>query len=107
MVIVTDRRMRVGVCMRKRLKVLTGPEKAFLLGVVVLVGLVTLGYAGLALADQPGQSKVLTVDNPNVSCESPLAGTKTVTVPPATSPPATSPPTSTTSAVTTGVTTTP
>jgi hypothetical protein len=47
-----------------------------LLGAVLLVGLVTLSYAGLALADQGNPSKVLTVDNPNVSCESPAAGPK-------------------------------
>jgi hypothetical protein len=57
--------------MRKSLKVLSGPGKAFLSGAVVLVGLVTLGYAGLALADPASPSKVLTVDNSNVSCESP------------------------------------
>ena len=63
--------------MRKKLKVLSKlDEKAFLLGAVLLVGLVTLSYTGLALADQGNPSKVLTVDNPNVSCESPVAGPK-------------------------------
>jgi hypothetical protein len=62
--------------MQKKLKVLSKLEKAFLLGAVLLVGLVTLSYAGLALAEQADPSKVLTVDNPNVSCESPVAGTK-------------------------------
>jgi hypothetical protein len=61
--------------MRKKLKALSKPEKAFLLGAVLLVALVTLSYTGLALADQD-PAKVLTVDNPNVSCESPVAGPK-------------------------------
>jgi hypothetical protein len=69
------RQMGGGVRMRKKLKVLSKLEKAFPLG-AVLVGLVTLSYTGLALADQGNQSKVLTVDNPNVSCESPVAGPK-------------------------------
>ncbi len=61
--------------MRKKLKAFSKlDEKAFLLGAVLLVGLVTLSYTGLALADQGNPSKVLTVDNPNVSCESPVAG---------------------------------
>lgn len=51
-------------------------EKAFLLGAVLLVGLATLSYTGLALADQGNPAKVLTVDNPNVSCESPVQGPK-------------------------------
>jgi hypothetical protein len=63
--------------MRKKLQVLSKPHgKAFLLGAVLLLGLVTLGYTGLALADQGNPSKVLTVDNPNVSCESPVQGPK-------------------------------
>jgi hypothetical protein len=38
-----------------------------------LVGLATLGLTGLASADQIGPNPtVLFVDNPNVSCESPL-----------------------------------
>jgi hypothetical protein len=51
-------------------------QKAFLLAVVILAGLATLSFTGLALADQPDPAKVLTVDNPNVSCESPVAGPK-------------------------------
>jgi hypothetical protein len=62
--------------MPKKLKVLSKLKKAFLLGAVLLVGLVTLSYTGFALADQGNPSKVLTVDNPNVSCESPVAGPK-------------------------------
>jgi hypothetical protein len=61
--------------MRKKLKVpgkLSG--KALLLGAALLVALATLSYTGLALADQGNPSKVLTVDNPNVSCESAVAG---------------------------------
>jgi hypothetical protein len=50
-------------------------RKVFLLGVVLLVGLGTLGFVGLAHADQPGPLRiVLLVDNPNVSCESPVPG---------------------------------
>jgi hypothetical protein len=67
--------MGVGVRTPKKLKALSKVEKAFLLGAVLLVALVTLSYTGLALADQD-PSKVLTVDNPNVSCESPVAGPK-------------------------------
>src|SRR6266487_1206116 len=67
--------MGVGVRMPKKLKALSKVEKAFLLGAVLLVALVTLSYTGLALADQD-PSKVLTVDNPNVSCKSPVAGPK-------------------------------
>jgi hypothetical protein len=63
--------------MRNKLKVFSKlDEKALLLGAVLLVGLVTLSYTGLALADQGNPSKVLTVDNPNVSCESPVRGPK-------------------------------
>jgi hypothetical protein len=63
--------------MRKKLKVLSKlGEKAFLLGAVLLMGLVTLSYTGLALADQGNPAKVLTVDDPNVSCESPVHGPK-------------------------------
>jgi hypothetical protein len=60
--------------MLKRLKTVDKLErKAFLLGVVLLVGLATLGFAGLAGADQVGPTRiVLIVDNPNVSCESPV-----------------------------------
>lgn len=43
---------------------------------MLLVGLVTLSYPGLALTDQGNPSKVLTVDNPSVSCQSPVAGSK-------------------------------
>jgi hypothetical protein len=50
-------------------------RKAFLLGVVLLVGLAALGFAGLAHADEPGPLRIiLLVDNPNVSCESPVPG---------------------------------
>jgi hypothetical protein len=60
--------------MRKKLQAVTKFERrAFLLGVLLLVGLATLGLTGLASADQviPNPT-VLTVDNPNVSCESPV-----------------------------------
>jgi hypothetical protein len=62
--------------MRKKLKAVSKRErKAVLLGVVVLVGLATLGFVGLAHADQPAPLRmVLLVDNPNVSCESPVPG---------------------------------
>jgi hypothetical protein len=63
--------------MRAKLKVLSSlGGKAFLLGAVLLVGLVALASTGLALADQGNPGKVLTVDNPNVSCESPVQGPK-------------------------------
>jgi hypothetical protein len=62
--------------MLKKLKAVNKLErKALLLGVVLLVGLATLGFAGLARADQPAPLRlVLLVDNPNVSCESPVPG---------------------------------
>jgi hypothetical protein len=62
--------------MLKKLKAVNKLErKALLLGVVLLVGLATLGFAGLARADQVGPLRlVLLVDNPNVSCESPVPG---------------------------------
>jgi hypothetical protein len=62
--------------MLKKLKAVNKLErKALLLGVVLLVGLATLGFAGLAGADQVGPLRlVLLVDNPNVSCESPVPG---------------------------------
>jgi hypothetical protein len=48
-------------------------RRAFLLGVVLLVGLATLGFMGFAKADQIGPNPtVLLVDNPTVSCGSPL-----------------------------------
>src|SRR5215217_9130077 len=48
-------------------------RKAFLLGVVLLVGLGTLGLVGLAQADQMGPNPtVQMVDNPDVSCKSPM-----------------------------------
>jgi len=60
--------------MRNKLKAVTRFERrAFLLGVVLLVGLATLGLTGLASADQIGPNPtVQLVDNPNVSCESPV-----------------------------------
>jgi hypothetical protein len=60
--------------MRKKLQAVTKFERrAFLLGVVLLVGLATLGLTGLAGADQIGPNPtVLVVDNPTVSCESPV-----------------------------------
>jgi hypothetical protein len=61
--------------MHKKLKVLRKLDRrAFLLAAAILVGLVTLSFTGLALAEQGNPSKVLTVDNPNVSCESPVPG---------------------------------
>jgi len=48
-------------------------RRAFLLGVLLLVGLGTLGFVGLARADQIGPNPtVQIVDNPDVSCESPV-----------------------------------
>ena len=44
--------------------------------VVAVVVLAGLSVAGLALASQGDPDKVLTVDNPNVSCASPVAGPK-------------------------------
>jgi hypothetical protein len=60
--------------MRNKLKAVTKFERrAFLLGVVLLVGLATLGLTGLASADQIGPNPtVQLVDNPNVSCETPV-----------------------------------
>jgi hypothetical protein len=60
--------------MRNKLKAVTKFERrAFLLGVVLLVGLATLGLTGLASADQIGPNPtVQLVDNPSVSCESPV-----------------------------------
>jgi hypothetical protein len=64
--------------MLKNLKAVNKLEKkAFLLGVMLLVGLAALGFTGLARADQAGPMRiVLIVDNPNVSCESPVPGLK-------------------------------
>jgi hypothetical protein len=50
-------------------------RRARLLVVAVAV-LTGLSVSGLALANQGDPSKVLTVDNPNVSCASPVAGPK-------------------------------
>jgi hypothetical protein len=48
-------------------------RRAFLLVVVLLVGLATFYFTGLAQADQIGPNPtVQLVDNPNVSCESPV-----------------------------------
>jgi hypothetical protein len=60
--------------MRNKLKAVTKFERrAFLLGVVLLVGLATLGLTGLAGAAQIGPNPtVQLVDNPAVSCESPV-----------------------------------
>jgi hypothetical protein len=60
--------------MRNKLQAVTKFERrAFLLGVVLLVGLATLGLTGLAGADQIGPNPtVQLVDNPNVSCDSPV-----------------------------------
>ena len=60
--------------MRKKLQAVTKFERrAFLLGVVLLVGLATLGLTGLAGAAQIGPNPtVQLVDNPTVSCESPV-----------------------------------
>ena len=44
--------------------------------VVALVVLTGLSVTGLALAGQGDPDKVPTVDNPNVSCASPVAGPK-------------------------------
>jgi hypothetical protein len=62
--------------MHKKLKAVSRRERrAVLLGVVLLVGLATLGFVGLAHADEPAPLRmVLLVDNPNVSCESPVPG---------------------------------
>jgi hypothetical protein len=60
--------------MHKKVKTVNKFERrAFLLGVMLLVGLGTLGFVGLAQADQIGPNPtVQIVDNPNVSCESPV-----------------------------------
>jgi hypothetical protein len=60
--------------MRNKLQAVTKFERrAFLLGVVLLVGLATLGLTGLAGAAQIGPNPtVQLVDNPTVSCESPV-----------------------------------
>jgi hypothetical protein len=60
--------------MPKHLKAVSKFERrAFLLGVMLLVGLATLGLTGLASADQIGPNPtVQLVDNPTVSCESPV-----------------------------------
>jgi hypothetical protein len=48
-------------------------RRAFLLVVVLLVGLATFYFTGLAQADQIGPNPtVQLVDNPNVSCETPV-----------------------------------
>jgi hypothetical protein len=63
--------------MRRKLQAVTKFERrAFLVGVVLLVGLATLGFTGLAGADQIGPNPtVLVVDNPNVSCQWPVPST--------------------------------
>jgi hypothetical protein len=60
--------------MHNKLQAVTKFERrAFLLGVVLLVGLATLGLTGLASADQIGPNPtVQLVDNPNLSCEAPV-----------------------------------
>jgi hypothetical protein len=60
--------------MRNKLQAVTKFERrAFLLGVVLLVGLATLGLTGLAGAAQIGPNPtVQLVDNLAVSCESPV-----------------------------------
>jgi hypothetical protein len=60
--------------MRRKLQAVTKFERrAFLLGVVLLVGLATLGLTGLAGAAQIGPNPtVQLVDNLAVSCESPV-----------------------------------
>jgi hypothetical protein len=60
--------------MRNKLQAVTKFERrAFLLGVVLLVGLATLGLTGLAGAAQIDPNPtVQLVDNPTVSCESPV-----------------------------------
>jgi len=60
--------------MRNKLQAVTKFERrAFLLGVVLLVGLATLGLTGLAGAAQLGPNPtVQLVDNPTVSCEQPV-----------------------------------
>ena len=60
--------------MRAKAKIANKFERrAFLVGVVLLVGLGTLGFVGLAQAQQIGPNPtVQMVDNPDVSCESPM-----------------------------------
>jgi hypothetical protein len=60
--------------MRNKLQAVTKFERrAFLLGVVLLVGLATLGLTGLAGAAQIGPNPTLQlVDNLNVSCDTPV-----------------------------------
>src|SRR5512132_3192338 len=53
-----------------------GNPKAARLLVIAVVVLAGLSVSGLALANQGDPDKVLTVDNPNVSCASPVAGPK-------------------------------
>jgi hypothetical protein len=53
-----------------------GSMKRARLLVVTLVVLTGLSVSGFALANQSDPDKVLTVDNPNVSCASPVAGPK-------------------------------
>ncbi len=59
--------------MRNKLQAVTKFERrAFLLGVVLLVGLATLGLTALAHAQIGPNPTVQLVDNPSVSCESPV-----------------------------------
>jgi hypothetical protein len=60
--------------MRNKLKAVTKFERrVFLLGVVLLVGLAPLGLTGLAGAAQIGPNPtVQLVDNPTISCETPV-----------------------------------
>jgi hypothetical protein len=51
-------------------------QKVLVLAAAILVGLAMLSFAGLALANEGNPSMVLTVDNQNVSCESPVQGPK-------------------------------
>jgi hypothetical protein len=53
-------------------------EKALLLvvGAAALVGVATLSFTSVGLASERDPAKVLTVDNPNVSCQSPVTGPK-------------------------------
>jgi len=53
-----------------------GSPKAARLLVIAVVVLAGLSVSGLAVANQGDPDKVLTVDNPNVSCASPVAGPK-------------------------------
>lgn len=60
--------------MRNKLKAVTKFERrVFLLGVVLLVGLATLGLTGLAGAAEIGPNPtVQLVDNPTILCEAPV-----------------------------------